>query len=378
MDKKLHISVSAEGNSARIEIIGSISEWNANNAADFRARCAGIKSAGINSCHVYLMTMGGDCFQANEIVNILREVFGTYTAEGGAVIASAGTYIAVCASSFAIAANGQFMIHKPSAWIDGNETEMECALKLLKNITKNYYSTYVSKLKKPETAFKAKWEAGDFWMTAHEAMDWGFVTEVKSQPADIDAQTAGMIRACGSPIEISINSNNNHQFKMKNLVSLLIVALALDKITPESSETEVIAAVQGKFNDLNKKVADMEAQVKAQLSGTIKSMLDQAQAQGKITASGGKKIEEVRAVYEKIGETGGLEALSTVLAGLPGQKSITEQLKPESAGSTAAGNKDWNWYQSNAPEALVQMERENPDAFKALYRAEYGTHPQNM
>ncbi len=79
--QKLQIEVQAEGTKGRVDIIGSISEWNSNNATDFRTKCTELKDSGVNSCHVYLMTNGGDCFQANEIMNILNEVFGTYTVD---------------------------------------------------------------------------------------------------------------------------------------------------------------------------------------------------------------------------------------------------------------------------------------------------------
>lgn len=374
MSKKLQIKISSEGKTGRIDIIGSISEWNANNAADFRAKCTDLKNSGVTGCHIYLMTSGGDCLQANEIINILRGTFGSYTAEGGALVASAGTYIAVCASSFVLAKNGQFMIHKPSLWADGNETEIENQLKLLKNITKDYYDTYVSKLKKPEAEFKAKWEAGDFWMTAQEALEWGFVSEIKSQPADIDAETAGMIRACGSPFAVSVNSNNNNnQLKMKNLVTLLIAAFALSDITSESSEAEVVAALQGKIKPLNDEVARLKADAQAQQEGAIKALLDEAQSQGKIVAGGGKKIEEIRAAYEKIGQTSGIEALQTILTGLQKPVSIMPQIQGGKSAQDA--EHDWAWYQTNNPAALSKMEKENPEAFKQLYKAEYGTEP---
>ena len=138
MDKKLQVKVYSEGSTGRVDIIGSISEWGRNNATDFRIKCQALKDSGITNCHVYIMTTGGDCFEANEIVNILNDVFGSYTGEGGAIVASAGTYIGVNAKSFTMAKNGQYMIHKPSGWVEGNETEVENYLKLIKNMTVTY------------------------------------------------------------------------------------------------------------------------------------------------------------------------------------------------------------------------------------------------
>ena len=76
MSKTLQINIKAEGTVGRVDIIGNISEWGDNNAIDFRERCQEAKDAGATSCKLYIMTNGGDCFQANEIYNILIEIFG--------------------------------------------------------------------------------------------------------------------------------------------------------------------------------------------------------------------------------------------------------------------------------------------------------------
>ncbi|MEI8087640.1 MAG: ATP-dependent Clp protease proteolytic subunit [Paludibacter sp.] len=203
MSKNLQINIIAEGTIGRVDIIGNISEWSDNNAIDFRERCQAVKDAGATSCLLYLMTNGGDCFQANEIENILVEIFGDYDAEGGAIVASAGTYLAVKAKSFKIAKNGQFMIHKPSGGTRGNETDLENYLTLLKNMTAIYFAAYKDKLKKPEADFKTKWDGGDFWMTAQMAKDWGFATEIK-EPVKITQALAASIKASGSPLDFDI------------------------------------------------------------------------------------------------------------------------------------------------------------------------------
>jgi ATP-dependent protease ClpP protease subunit len=322
MAEKFQIKISSEGKSGRVEIVGYISEWDKNNSTDFRRQCREMKDCGVTSCHVYLMTTGGDCFQANEIVNILNEIFGSYTGEGGAMVASAGTYIAVRASSFALHQNSQFMIHKPSSFFGGNETEVENQLKLLKNITKDYYDTYVSKLKKPEAEFKIKWDTGDFWMNAHEAMEWRFVSEVKS-PIDIDDKTINLIRSCISPIAVNLINKD----KMKNLVNLLIVAFSLENISSESSEAEVVAALQGKFKPLNERIASLEMQITTQRDSAIQALLDEALSEGKIVATGGKTLEQIREIYLEIGRTNGVESLRSVLTGLHSPRSIASQIQ---------------------------------------------------
>jgi ATP-dependent protease ClpP protease subunit len=358
MSKKLQIKISSEGKTGRIEIIGSISEWNTNNATDFRTRCQELKDNGVSSCRVYLMTIGGDCFQASEIVNILNEIFGSYEGEGGALVASAGTYIAVCASSFTMAKNGQFMVHKPSGWANGNETEIENQLTLLKNITKDYYDTYVSKLKKPEADFKAKWDAGDFWMTAHEAKDWGFVSDISGQPATIDDETAGVIRACGSPIAVTINNHKNNK-EMSLQATAIALGLAADA-TQEQINAK-IAENAKKAKDYETLQAQMEQKEKETRTAGIKAELDRAEKEHRIPATERPKWQTM---FDK-----DFEGTKALLDGIQPVKKLSDGLQSSASGSETYQGKTFEQLQDENPELLAQLQDENPETYDALFAA---------
>ena len=68
--------------------------------------------SGIKDVHIYINSPGGECFEANEIVNVIKKFPGKITGEGGALVASAATYIAINCTSFSMPANGLF--HDPS------------------------------------------------------------------------------------------------------------------------------------------------------------------------------------------------------------------------------------------------------------------------
>lgn len=344
----LQVNITSENNTARVDIIGSISEWNRNNAADFRQKCQESKDAGATSCYVYLMTTGGDCFQANEIVNILNDVFKGYTGEGGAIVASAGTYIAVNATAFTLAKNGQFMIHKPSGWTDGNETEIENYLKLLRNMTSTYYDAYLKKLKKPGSEFKAKWDAGDFWMTAQEAKDWGFISDIK-EPVKIDDHTAQAIRACGSPIQVTITNYSNKDENM----SLEATATALG--LPKDATQEQINA---KIAENARKVKDFEAFEARQKTEKILAELDKAEKEHRIKATSRTKWEEkFNADFE--GTKALLDDIEPVV-------SLSKNLKNGAAAGTYQG-KTFEQLQDEDPDLLAELQDEQPDTYEALF-----------
>lgn len=355
---KLQINIQAEGTMGRVDIIGSISEWNRNNATDFRTRCTELKDSGVASCHVYLMTVGGDCFQANEIVNILNEVFGSYTAEGGAIVASAGTYIAINATSFVLAKNGQFMIHKPAGGAYGDEKEIDNYLKLLKNMTATYYAAYVEKCAKSEKEFSEKWESGDFWLTAKEAKEWGFVTEIK-EAVKVTKAMAAKIKESGSPIafaqtDIIVEPN-------KTDMNLQATALLLG-LGAEATEEQVNARIKenaekaSKYDALK---AETERKEKEEKAKKIKAFLDEKENQKVITATN-------RAKWQELLEAD-FDGNKQLLDDMQPVKKLSAEIKPSDGTGATYQGKTFEQLQDENPEALAELERTDKEAFDALF-----------
>lgn len=160
---------------ASIRITGTIG-WD-NDPEEFRKEVDSLIKEGITDCHIYINSPGGSCFAANEIVNIIQQFNGSVTGEGGALVASAATYIALHCDTFSMPENGNFMLHKPTGVIEGTSNDMASYLTLLKNMENEYLKTYQGKAVDIEE-LKTKWEAGDWWMTATEAYEKGFITSV--------------------------------------------------------------------------------------------------------------------------------------------------------------------------------------------------------
>jgi hypothetical protein len=305
------------------------------------------------------MTVGGDCFQASEIVNILSDIFGSYKGEGGALVASAGTYIAVKATSFVMAKNGQFMIHKPSGGSSGNETEIENFLILLKNITKDYWDTYVAKLKKPEADFKTKWDGGDFWMTAQEAKDWGFVTGIK-EPVKITQAEAQAIKACGCPNEIVADISTNQNTKNEMDLKLMAMTLGLVATATEEQVSAALAAVVAKAGKYDALKAEVEAGKKADLTAKVKTAVEKAVAEKRINAA------QVHGWTEAL--TGNYDASIKLLDAIQPVVKLSAGLKPKPEGILAGSEgKTFEQLQEENPELLAQIESENPEQFEQLF-----------
>jgi ATP-dependent protease ClpP protease subunit len=359
MNEKLVIKAEANGKVGQVSIIGDISEWSGNNASDFRAQCKSLIDAGVTSCLVYLDTYGGDVFQANEMVNILDSFFPNgYDGEGGAVVASAGTYIAVHCKTFTLANNGQFMVHKPSGGAYGNEQDVQNFLTLLKNLTTTYYADYVAKLKKPEADFKTKWDGGDFWMTAQDAQEWGFITAIKA-PAKIDTATARAIRASGSPIEVTINNPI-----IKKIDDMDLKEMARSLGLPETASEQQISAKAAetaqKAKDYDTLKAQAERESATKKAADINDLLDGAEKDKRINA-------EARPKWHKMLEAD-FTSTKELIDGLNPVVKLSSIIKMsvDGKGATYTG-KTFEELQNENPNALAELEEKDPESFSLLF-----------
>ncbi|MDR0385486.1 MAG: Clp protease ClpP [Prevotellaceae bacterium] len=191
-----YINASRKDGKALIRITGTIG-LDAS-TEPFRSQVDSLVNEGVKDVHLYINSPGGSCFDAAEIVNIIQGSFkGKITGEGGALVASAASFIALHCSTFSMPENGMFMIHKPSGGKEGNVGDLESYTKLLKDIENQYYNVYKKRTTNPRL-LDENWKAGDWWMTAREARDNGFITDVRESTV-IDRQTSALISACGCP-----------------------------------------------------------------------------------------------------------------------------------------------------------------------------------
>src|SRR5690606_9900252 len=105
------ITASQQGTVANFRIIGYIGWETA--AEQFRQRADEMVAAGCTLAHLYINSQGGNCFDADEIKNILQANFTSFTGESGALVASAAADLASYCKTFEMPENGKMMIHKP-------------------------------------------------------------------------------------------------------------------------------------------------------------------------------------------------------------------------------------------------------------------------
>ena len=349
------ITAEKKNNRAEIRIIGIIG-WETN-CEDFRKQIDALVADGIKDAHVLINSPGGSCFDANEIVNIISSFKGTVTGEGGALVASAGTFIALHCKNFSMPANGQFMIHKPSAYMSGTVEKIKNELKALENLEKLYYEAYKA-VASDVVALDKHWNSGDWWMTANEAKSMGFITCVKPR-IKIDKETAALASTCGCPITMIADEQIDTN---KNEIQMTFVALALG-LKADAQEAEITA----KLEELKAKAARVDA-----LESEIKA-LHTKQIAVIVDANVGKKITtDRRQHFIDLGEKSGVDVLQSTF------DAMADILKPTdviSVPKTPDGKTEKSFKELSDDER-TELRDKNRAEYCRLYKAEYGVEPK--
>lgn len=351
---------------AHIRIVGGIYQWQ-NSSREFREQIEDMQLRGIQDAHIYIKSEGGDVFEANEIANLIDGFKGKITGEGGSLVASAATYIACKLDDFTMPSNGQFMIHKPMASLfDKNEDEIASTLKLLKNITSNFIEVYARKTGLTAKKVEDLWSKGDFWMSAKEAKKKGFISGI-SDEEEFTSEDVTLLRACGAPNlpKEVLNITNN----MKKLTITALMFLKLNENASEKEVEDTIKALKEKADQYDNLKATLEEKEKTEVEAKIKAVLDKAIADKRLT-------EDYRASFvAKL--KGNYEAAVKEIEALKPVTQLSKEVAATTANGISAERKDWkygDWAEKDA-QGLQAMIKENPETFKALYKAEYGVEP---
>lgn len=351
----LSITAKAEDDDwATIRITGALYEWS-NSTEIMTSQIDKFLAEGKKNVKVYINSPGGDVFVAAEIINQLKRFTGKKVGFGGALVASAATAIAIELDTFEMADNGQFMYHKPSGWIQGNEDVIEAKLTLLKNLTSYYKKSYSEKTGISEEDIEANWAKGDVWLTAKQAKEQKFITSVKGNEK-VTKQTAEMISACGGTPPQITNESQKFDYTMKNR-NAIIAAL---KLSADATDEQIEAAVKDNAEKASQ-VTALQAQADQQKETEINALVDKAISDKKITAD----------LKEKY--------VSLAKKDFDGTKVIIEAMqvveKPEiTPGATSEGREKWTMedWQEKDPNGLAEMMVKDEAAFQKLEEAYFG------
>lgn len=184
-DAKFFNVSSRTSDSAVIDIDGTIGGWDwdtwerINTGKLIRKQLRELKD--VKNIEVHITSLGGDVDQALQIHDALKDHPATVTTFINGFCASAATIIALAGDIRKISKNAFYLIHKCSSYASGNEHDLEMELESQRTCNDILLSMYqdVCKKKKDELDELFDYDNGKGkWITAQEAVDFGFCTEI--------------------------------------------------------------------------------------------------------------------------------------------------------------------------------------------------------
>jgi ATP-dependent protease ClpP protease subunit len=185
----------------------------------------------IKRLNLHINCLGGDTHTAQAIYNILADHSSRKTAYIDGIAASAATIVACGAHEVVARRNTNYMIHNPWTLAMGNAADLREAAEVLDKITIPIVQVYKQQVngKIDEDKIRSLMDA-ETWMTAEEALEYGFVDKVR-----------GKVKALASADKSHIISNgkvfNLGKYQYKHVPSYPKAAVRLEvKEKPKEEE----------------------------------------------------------------------------------------------------------------------------------------------
>lgn len=136
-----------------------------------------------NKILVRINSPGGDVMDGNAIFNALRDHHAKVETRVEGLAASIASVIALAGDKVVMQENAFMMIHNSWTFAMGGAADLEHTAAVLRKIDDNLIATYKAKTGLSAEELSAMTDA-ETWMTADEAVDFGFADEVKAGSDD--------------------------------------------------------------------------------------------------------------------------------------------------------------------------------------------------
>jgi len=229
-----------------IDILGEISE-SVNSYNSVRSKINDAKGEEIN---LVISSGGGSVTEGMGIADLIANYPNETTATGIGLVASIATVVLLSADKVKMTENAFLMIHRPWSYTMGNADELEATAELLDKMEAKLLDIYTASVYKRKGKQKdldnkiTQMMAAETWMTAQEALEFGFIDEiVKVGEKNIDLLPLqnSLSKFLNVPAALLINNKKDDDMgnsileKIKNLLNSVD-----DKVENVMTEEEVI------------------------------------------------------------------------------------------------------------------------------------------
>jgi ATP-dependent Clp protease protease subunit len=325
-----------------IDILGEISE-SVNSYNSVRSKINDAKGEEIN---LVISSGGGSVTEGMGIADLIANYPNETTATGIGLVASIATVVLLSADKVKMTENAFLMIHRPWSYTMGNADELEATAELLDKMEAKLLDIYTASVYKRKGKQKdlsnkiTEMMAAETWMTAQEALEFGFIDEiVKVGEKNIDLLPLqnSLNKFLNVPAALLTNNKKDDDMgnsileKIKNLLNAVDekvedVMTEEEVITEEPKNDEVGDAIQmlkdnGYFVMSPEEMEAIHSKQKEEMDSMYKKTDEQKNS-----------INEIESVLETLGnELVALRAQVKKGVGLPSGGSQHEKTKETKA-----------------------------------------------
>ncbi len=211
-NKKINnfLTIKSDNNdSGEIWLYGDITDdaWHESDVTPERIRDALNEMGTVNHIDLRINSAGGSCVAGNTIINVLdnykRKTGARIYAYIDGLAASMASGVAMAADYIYMAENAIFMIHKPFSFAIGNTDELQHEKEILEKVEDTLVVNYMRHFKGTEDELR-QLMADESWLTADEALEYGFCDEIV-QAVEVAACAKGYV-INGVEFDDSINA----------------------------------------------------------------------------------------------------------------------------------------------------------------------------
>ena len=278
----------------------------------------------INSC-------GGEVYCGIAIYNAIKNSRADVHLYVDGIAASMASVIALCGKPVEMSRYARLMLHSVSGGCYGNIKEMQKCIKEIESLEDSLADIYAARLGLTADEVKDRFFDGeDHWLTAREALDLGFVDGIyDAEPVPADSTPEQIYTLFNNRLtepqkqdKMNLEEIRKHpSFKdCKNEDEVMAKARTL------AQEAVRASGLAEENATLKKRVKEFEDKAEADKEAARKTLLDAAEADGRINA-------ETRPLYESILKSNPEEG-EKALAALSPKRKVMEDIKVEPEGES--------------------------------------------
>lgn len=321
MNRFHNIHTAADG-TVTIFLYGEIGDYGDVKSGGLAAELKAAESTGAR-IEVRINSIGGDVYSGIAIYNALKHSPGDVHIYIDGVAASMAAVIALCGKPVEMSKYARLMLHSVSGGCYGNKTELRRCIDEIQALEGSLSDMLAVKLNiSKEEVMETYFDDSDHWLTAREALASGLIDGIyDAEPVPEDSTPEQIYSIFNNRLE---EPSNDIQMKLEELKKRPRFKDCADD-EAALREIDTLETVAGKVPELERENAALKAKVKgfedkaaAEVEAERKTLLDEAEKDGRINAT-------TRSTFESILKRD-MEEGKTALAALSPKRKVMEDI----------------------------------------------------